>query len=248
MKLSLITATFNNDDTLEDTLKSVMEQKSPSLELEYIIVDGGSSDNTLEIIDEHKKHIDILIQEPDNGIYDALNKGLRSASGDIIGFLHADDIFANSNVLKNISRRFHETNCNALYGDLQYVHRVDTERTFRKWKAGRFKPSKLNKGWMPPHPAFYATRQIYATTGYFNTKYSIAADYDLLLRILKKPGLKIEYIPEYLVKMRIGGESNRNLRNIIRKSIEDYQCIKQNNVGGVITVILKNLRKIHQLI
>ncbi len=248
MKISVITVAFNNEDTIEKTILSVLEQKSKNFLLEYIVVDGGSTDSTMQTIANYRKNISHLIHEPDNGIYDALNKGIKAATGDIIGFMHADDLFTSNDVLKKIALRFENTQCDAVYSDLLYVDRLHATKIFRKWKAGSFAPSKLKYGWMPPHPTFYAKTEVYKKWGFFNTRFHIAADYDMLLRILSDNSLKIEYIPEYLVKMRTGGQSNRSIRNLIRKSMEDLQSVKQNNVGGVFTVLMKNLRKMTQLI
>jgi glycosyltransferase involved in cell wall biosynthesis len=244
VKISVITAVRNSRDTIEDCLRSVAAQSYPVRE--HVVVDGLSNDGTCDLLQLHQEKIDVLISERDSGIYNALNKGLANSTGDIIGFLHADDVFADADVLSRVAEAFRDRSVDVVYGDLMYVDKVDVKRTFRHWRAGVFSPSDLRAGWMPPHPTLYVRRSVYSLVGGFDETYKIAGDYDLILRIFSQRAVNPVYVPRVLVKMRVGGASNSSLRNIVRKSREDYRALRRNNVGGVVTLALKNLRKIHQ--
>ena len=245
MKLSLITASFNNISTIETTLKSVIAQTSKNIE--YIVVDGNSNDGTFEVIEKYSDHISKIIHEPDFGIYDALNKGIFAATGDVIGFLHADDFFADEFVVENVLKVFEEQKTDSVYGDLQYVSAVNTDKIVRYWSSGNFTPKKLHRGWMPPHPATFIKKRIYQKYGNFNIDYQIAADYESILRFFGKAEISTCYLPKVLIKMRTGGASNKSAKNIILKMKEDYTALKANKMGGIFTLLLKNLRKISQL-
>lgn len=186
------------------------------------------------------------MSERDAGIYDALNKGIRMASGEVVGFLHCDDLFAGPGVIARIADEFSDRDVQAIYGDLVYVRKDDPQKVVRWWKSGRYERRKLGAGWMPPHPTFYVRKAVYEKLGAFDLNYRIAADYDCILRILARGGVQPRYIPEVLVRMRVGGVSNRSLRNILRKSAEDYRALRANGVGGVATLAMKNLSKIPQ--
>jgi len=225
-------------------MRSVTTQTHTNVE--YIVVDGGSTDGTLEIIKKFADRISKWTSEPDNGIYDALNKGIGMATGDVVGFLHADDLFAADTVLTTVARHLERQNVDSCYGDLLYVDKNDINKTIRYWKSSPFDSALLKKGWMPPHPTFFVKRRAYEKYGMFDTSFSIAADYELMLRFLCQYKISTSYIPEVLVKMRMGGESNRSLRNLLRKSSEDYRAMKMHNVGGIFTLVRKNLSKIPQ--
>ena len=244
MKISIITATFNNEETIADTLYAVNSQTYKNIE--HIIIDGKSSDNTLKIIEEQKNDNLIIISEKDNGIYDALNKGIKQASGEIIGFLHADDIYADNDAIKYIVEKFNSEKSDSVYADLQYISKKNPNKIIRNWLSGEFDFKNLKKGWMPPHPTFFVKKEIYNSLGVFNTDYKIAADYDLMMRFLGKHKISTAYLPHILVKMRVGGESNKSLKNIIKKMREDYRVMKNNNIGGIFTLIRKNTSKIKQ--
>lgn len=245
MKISIITACLNNEKTIEDCLKSVSNQTYKNIE--HIIIDGKSTDNTLEIIKTFN-HISTTISETDSGIYYALNKGILLAQGDVIGFLHADDFLADDRTIERIAEKFQKKqNLEAVYGDLIYISSKQNQKKIRYWKSKEFSPQMIKRGWMPPHPTLYIKKEIYNNYGQFDTKYKISADYDLIVRFLKKK-IKIEYIPEIIVKMRIGGKSNKNFKNIIQKSKEDYQIIRENEIGNIITLLNKNLMKISQFL
>jgi glycosyltransferase len=244
MKVSIITSVYNNKDTIEDAIKSVLNQNYKNIE--YIVIDGGSTDGTTDIIKKYQDKISKFISEPDNGIYDGLNKGIKSATGDVIAFLHSDDVYADDEVIAKVAKVFEKYNCNGVYGDLVYVSK-SSDKVIRYWKSGEFSIDKLKKGWMPPHPALFLKKEIYQKYGLFDLNFKIAADYDFMLRILKN-NPKLIYIPEVLYNMRTGGESNKSLKNIILKSKEDYKALKKNKIGGINTLIYKNLVKIPQFL
>lgn len=245
MKVSIITATYNNESTVLDTISSVVSQTY--INIEHIIIDGASKDKTLSLINNNSTKILKVISEPDNGIYDALNKGIKNATGDIIVFLHADDIFSDNRVIEKAVKLFTEKKTDCIYGDLQYVSKENTDKIIRYWKAGKYSFSKLKRGWMPPHPTFFVKKEIYDKYGLFDTNFSISADYDIILRFLGKEKISIAYLPEVMIKMRIGGESNKNIKNILRKMKEDVRALRKNKLGGIHTVFMKNISKIPQL-
>jgi len=248
VKFTIITAVHNSKGTIEDCLNSVASQTCG--DVEHIIIDGGSTDGSLEIIKNEKLKIKNakVISETDEGIYDALNKGIKLATGDVIGLLHSDDIYFDENVLAKTAKLFEEKKVDSVYGDLIYVDEKDTSKVFRYWKAGEFNENKLHKGWMPPHPAFFVRKEIYAKYGLYDTTLKIASDYDLILRFLGKHKISTAYLPEVLVKMRWGGKSNKSLRNIIQKSYEDYKALKKNNFTNALSILfMKNFSKLPQL-
>jgi len=214
--------------------------------IEYIVVDGASKDGTVEVIQKYGDKITTFVSEPDKGIYDGLNKGIALATGDVVGFLHSDDLFEDEHVVTKIAEAFKVEDVDSVYGDLIYVNKDDISRVVRYWKSGAFGLSKLQNGWMPPHPTFYVKRKVYKMHGAFDTTFKIAADYDSILRFLGREGITTRYIPEVLVKMRVGGESNKSIRNIVMKTKEDIRAMRNNCVGGTITLIYKNISKIPQ--
>jgi glycosyltransferase len=244
LKISVITAVFNNRGTIAAALDSVLEQTHKDSEL--VVIDGGSTDGTVEILERYADRLGVLVSEPDQGIYDALNKGIQRASGDVVGFLHSDDVFGSNDVLSKVAEAFEDRSVGAVYGDLVYVKRDDLSSVLRYWRAGPFSKVRLSRGWMPPHPTVYVRREVYERLGGFDTRYRIAADYDHLLRIFSDPALNPRYIPEILVRMRVGGASNRSLQNIIRKSREDLEALRSNEVGGIGALAWKNVSKIGQ--
>ncbi|MCA0132438.1 glycosyltransferase family 2 protein [Winogradskyella alexanderae] len=248
MKVSIITATYNSEKTIEKALRSVLNQTHDNIE--SIIVDGQSRDET-EVIVKH-----LITQYPsrsirwhseqDDGIYDALNKGINMASGDVIGFVHSDDLLASPDILQNMVNIFETENCDGVYGDLKYVQFNDPERVVRFWKSQAFKSGLLKKGWMPPHPTVFLGRSVYERLGGFDTTFKIAADYDFLLRLFLTSSFSIHYIPKTITLMRLGGVSNRSLKSILNKSKEDYRALKKNKVGGLGALLLKNSSKLSQ--
>ena len=246
MKISVITIAYNSGHSISDAIDSVLSQTYN--DIEYIIVDGKSKDNTVEVVKSYGSRISKFVSEPDKGIYDALNKGIRMATGDVIGFMHSDDLFASDDILAKVAEIFKTNDVDSVYGDLQYVFKNDTNKVLRYWKSGRFSLRRLKMGWMPPHPTFYVKKKVYDNYGLFNTDFRIAADYDTMLRFLGKHRISTYYLPEVMVKMRVGGASNRSLKNIIKKTKEDMRAIQDNNFGSVFTLVFKNLRKVKQFI
>lgn len=244
LKISVITVCFNSEATIGHTIQSVNQQTY--LNIEHVFIDGASKDNTLAII-EHESRVDrVVVSEPDKGIYDALNKGIKAATGDVIGFLHADDFYANPNVLEKITRSFSSPDIAAVYGDLQYISQSERAKVLRHWQTLEFSPRRLRCGWMPPHPTLYVRKPWYDRIGGFDTGYRIAADYFFMLQLFGDLEIQTAYIPEVLVKMRVGGESNRSLKNIFRKSKEDLHALRRSGVGGIATLLGKNFRKVGQ--
>lgn len=245
MRISVITAVFNSRDTIADALESVLSQSHPDVEL--IVIDGGSTDGTLNVLQAWADRIAVLVSEPDQGIYDALNKGLARATGEVVGFLHSDDVFVDAHVLTRIAGVFSASDVEAVYGDLEYVRKDEPERVVRYWQSGVFSVNKLRYGWMPPHPTFYVKRDVYERLGRFDTRYRIAADYDCMLRFLGG-GVQATYLPQVLVRMRLGGASNRSLKNILLKMVEDWRALRSNRVGGVGALAWKNFSKLPQFL
>lgn len=246
MQISIITATYNSQSFIRDALQSYKAQNHPDKEL--IIIDGKSEDATLEILAENNEYINTLVSEKDNGIYDALNKGVELSNGDIIGILHSDDFFANDDVLNLVDKKFTEDpSVEAVYGDLQYVDRENPDKIIRNWVAGAYDVSKFKQGWMPPHPTLFIKKSCFKKYGNYNLTYKSAADYDLILRFLFKNQMKTVYIPQVLVKMRVGGLSNKSLKNRINANKEDRLALKLNGMQNPLLVsILKPLSKISQ--
>jgi glycosyltransferase len=218
--------------------------------IEYIIVDGASTDGSIELIKDFQKvHDNIkLISEPDHGIYDALNKGIRHATGDIIGFIHADDMLASNCVISNIIENFKNDNIAGVYGDLHYITTEEPFKIIRNWKSEPFRPKLLRQGWMPAHPTLFLKKTIFERYGNFKLDYRIAADYDFMLRIFKDSTLTFKYLPEVITKMRVGGASNKSLKNLVQKTKEDYRAVRSNNIGGWYLIFLKNISKVRQFI
>lgn len=244
LKISIITAVYNRDETIGQAIDSVAAQSYKNFE--HLIIDGASTDGTLSQVEKHSHERIRVISEPDKGIYDALNKGIRAATGDIIGMMHSDDFFANNNVLSNVARTFDVEKADAVFGDLDYVSALNSSKVIRHWKSCSFSRAKLRWGWMPPHPTLYVRRQVIERYGEYNTSYRISADYEAVLRWFGLAGIKSVYLPETLVKMRVGGESNRSLERVIRKSFEDLRALRSAQIGGIETLVWKNISKLPQ--
>lgn len=244
MKLSIITAVYNRERTIAAALASLHAQTHA--DIEHIIIDGGSHDGTLPLLRAaNPAH---LVSEPDKGIYDALNKGLALASGDAIGILHSDDMLADAEVLADVAATFARTGADAVYGDLDYVANDDTGRIVRHWRAGPYSRARLKRGWMPPHPALFVRRHVIEQHGGYDTRLSIAADYDAILRWFGTGNISAAWLPRVLVKMRTGGESNRSWGRILTKSREDLHALRANRIGGMTALAWKNLSKLPQFV
>lgn len=246
VKISIVTAVRNRCSTISHCVESVQSQEG--VQLEHIVQDGLSTDGTLELLHALINEHGTLVSERDSGIYDAINRGIARATGDVVGLMHSDDIFADSRVLEKIADAFSRCGVDGVYGDLQYVASEDTNRVVRHWKSGEYSLSKLRRGWMPPHPTVYLRREVFERWGVYDTNFRIAADYDAMLRYLIKGQIRLAYIPEVLVKMRVGGESNRSLGQILLKSREDLQVIRRHGIGSFGTLAMKNVGKIGQFV
>lgn len=244
MKVSIITATYNSEKTILETIDSLGMQTYKNIE--YIIIDGASTDNTLEIISDKCKLNPVILSEPDNGIYDALNKGISLATGDVVGFLHSDDLFAYSDAIKDIVHKFQETQSDAVYADLEYVSKSNLNDIIRYWKSGAFDRAKLKLGWMPPHPTFYMKKSIYQKLGKFDLRFKIAADYDSMLRYIWLNKINVGYLEKVVIKMRVGGASNGNLTKVLNKTREDIAALKKNEIFWPIALTIKNISKLPQ--
>lgn len=245
MKISIITPSFNSEKTIEKTILSVLNQSYK--DIEYIIIDGGSRDKTLEIVNKFKDKIAKIISEKDQGIYDAMNKGIKLATGDIIGILNSDDLYADNNVIEIVVKTFLDYQVDCVWGDIIYFVN-DPSKIIRYWKSSEYKEGLFEKGWVPPHPTFFVKKECYQKYGYFRLDFPVAADYELMLRFLKKYKIKGKYIPKILVKMRAGGNANK-LKNIIKGNLECIRAWKVNNLKmPFYTPIFRLARRIPQIL
>ncbi|MBS4044349.1 MAG: glycosyltransferase [Chitinophagaceae bacterium] len=244
LTISIITATYNSSSTLQQTLESVAMQSHQNIE--HIIVDGLSKDSTLEVVNQFP-HVSKIISEKDHGIYDAMNKGIQTATGDIIGILNSDDFYVSNDILQQIAEVFKTTNCDVLYGDLNFVDSNDISKIKRKWIAGSYTLNDFLFGWMPPHPTFFVRKKVYEQYGLFNLSLGSAADYELMLRFMYKHQLKGAYLNKIIVHFRLGGASTKNLNNRVKANINDRKAWLVNNLKPKwFTLHLKPLRKIKQ--
>ncbi|MDP3857582.1 MAG: glycosyltransferase family 2 protein [Stagnimonas sp.] len=247
IKISLITVCYNSAATLRETLESVAAQTHP--DIEHIIIDGGSRDATLDLVRQHRRHAGPLVSEPDRGIYDAMNKGLALASGEVVGFLNSDDVLAGPDVLARIAGVFASPATDACYGDLVYVSARDPDRIVRYWRSRPYQAGLCRRGWMPAHPTFYVRRRIYQQHGGFDDSLSIAADFEICLRLLEVQRLPVTYLPGVLVRMRTGGASNASLRNIVRANREVSRALRKHGYPDGLGLILGKLAsKLVQLV
>ena len=247
MRISVITVSFNSAATIVDTVESVLGQTG--VNLEYIVMDGGSTDATLEKLAPYREEIDILVSEADAGMYDAMNKGIARASGEVVAILNSDDVYADAKVLARVAEQFYEAKVDCVYGDLHYVSE-DLSRVVRDWQSGDYAPGRFRRGWHPPHPSFFVRRELYKKFGDFRTELRIAADYEFMLRVLHKHQCPVSYLPEVLVKMRTGGASNRSALNVLKANQECYQAWRMNGYGAIAAgsaVLRKPFSKLKQL-
>lgn len=231
MKISIITATYNSGSTVRDTLDSVLRQNYKDYEL--IIKDGGSKDNTLEICREYESAFDgrmRIISCPDKGIYDAMNQGIKAATGDVVGILNSDDMYLDEDVLKDIATEFSKGNIGCVYGNLYFVDAHDTRRIIRTWIGSQYTDGAFKKGWHPAHPTFYAKREHFDMYGVFDTTFDVSADFELMLRFIEKYKIKNKYMNRYFVRMRIGGESTGSIKKIIIGNKNVIRAFKKNGI------------------
>ena len=227
IKVSVVTVAYNSEKTIAKTIESVLNQTY--LEIEYLIIDGGSTDGTLDIIKKYQSKISYWVSEHDNGIYDAMNKGFRMATGEIIGIINSDDLIAETTAIEKIVRCFEaNSSVDAVYADLYYVAQSDTSKIVRYWKSGKQRP--FAKGWHPAHPTFYVKKVVYEKSGLFDLGFKFAADFELMLRLIEKEHIKLYYLPEALVRMRLGGTTSKSLSNIIKGNIECVEAFRKNRI------------------
>ena len=238
MKISIVTVSFNSRETIEDTILSIASQTYR--DLEHIVVDGGSKDGTLALIDKHRDKITKVVSEPDEGIYDAMNKGIGLATGEVIGFLNSDDVYDNNQVLEQVAESLSLSDFDLCYADLVYVHRTDLNKVARFWKSSEYNNELLCRGWNPPHPTFYARRLLYQKYGCFDLKFKISADYELMIRFFKG-GVRCIYVPMVWVKMRMGGMANRSYANIIKANLENILACRKNGLKKPWLIIFRRL-------
>lgn len=237
-KISIITVCRNSEATIRETLESVASQSYKNFE--HIVVDGGSVDGTLAVLRAWKKYSVRLVSEPDEGIYDAMNKGIVMATGDIIGIINSDDIYYGDGVLEKVVSVMQDNAVDACYADLIYVDKNKSDRIIRYWKSCAFEKGLFTNGWMPPHPTFFTRRSVYEKYGLFDLKYSLAADFELMARLMEKFKIKSVYIPGVFIKMRYGGVSNRSMLNIVKQNIQIYQACRKNNLPVSLSKFLLN--------
>ncbi len=247
MKVSIITVVYNGEAFLEDCIQSVIAQDYANIE--YIIIDGGSSDRSLKIIEKYKDDISHFISEKDNGMYDALNKGIKLATGDVVGILNADDVLASPDVINAIANSFISQNPDALYGNLNYVDPLNTNKIIRKWISKPYTKNAIQMGWMPAHPTFYVKRLLFETLGNYSLNYDSAADYELMVRFLYKYQINAIFLNKLIVNMRTGGMSNASLKHRYKALINDYRALIANRIPfALLTIFLKKISKIQQFI
>lgn len=245
MKISIVTIAYNSAGTIEETIRSVAGQTYP--DIEYIVVDGASTDETGEIVGRHPDVVSVFQSEPDEGIYDAMNKGVRLATGDVIGLLNADDLYPNRHVLEKVANVFQDSAVQGVYGDCVYADAADLNRVRRYWRAGEYREGRFLTGWMPPHPTFFVRRECYEKFGLYRPEFKNSGDYELMLRFIHKHGIHLRYIPEVLVTMREGGVSNNSLKNRLRANREDRAAWRINELKpGFLTTVRKPLGKVGQ--
>lgn len=244
MKISILTVCRNSMPHIATAVQSVVAQDYP--DREYIVVDGASTDGTTEWLRSHSTGIDLLVSEPDAGMYWAINKALSLATGDVVGLLHADDVLEHPGVLRLIANAFDAHRPDMVYGNLRYVAADALHHQVRYWRAGVFRPKALAWGWMPPHPTVYVRRALVDQYGNYDTRFRIAADYEWMLRYLLAP-VRVHYIDQVLVRMRLGGASNKSVANVLHKMSDDWRALRLHGVGHPATLLFKNLRKLPQL-
>ena len=228
MKISIVTATYNSESFINDCLDSIRLQNYKNIE--HIIVDGASADKTLSLLNIRRDQINVLLSEKDKGVYDAMNKGIDLAQGDIVGFLNSDDIYANKNVLSKVANLFtNNPMLDACYADLIYTKKYDISKKIRYWKSNKYKVGLFSKGWSPPHPTFFVRRAIYEKLGKFDLSYKISSDVELMFRFIDIHKINTQYIPEVWVKMRMGGLSNNSFKNILKQNLEVLHALKNHN-------------------
>lgn len=243
MKISLVTVVYNAQNTIAQCIQSVISQKHP--DIEYIVIDGGSTDNTLQIIEQYRSAISFFVSEPDKGIYDAINKGIKKATGQIIGTLNADDRLADDQVISGVAQVFTQQDIDAVYGNLNFVD--VTGKITRKWVSKQCRANSFNRGFMPPHPTFYCKRDLFKKLGFYSLEYGSAADYELMVRFMHLYKIKCFYLNKIMVAMLNGGVSNKSFQNRLKAWGFDLKAMRNNGIRfPVLTLAFKPIRKILQ--
>lgn len=249
MKISIITVSYNSENFIESCINSIIGQSYK--DIEYIIIDGSSKDNTLKIIKKYSRYVSTIISEPDEGIYDAMNKGLKIAKGEIVGFLHSDDMYENAEVLSKVVNVFkNNTSLDACYADLIYVEKTNTSRIVRYWKSSKFIAGSFSKGWSPPHPTFFVRRSVYERYGDFNLKYPVVSDIELMMRLMEVHNIQTEYFNEIWIKMRLGGLSNKSFKSILNQNQDVLRALRSHNlnINTIIFIISKFFSRLKQFL
>lgn len=236
MKITVITVCFNSAKTIEDTIRSVASQTH--LDIEHIVVDGASTDGTLDVIERHRDTLAKVISEPDHGIYDAMNKGIALADGEVIGFLNADDIYADAGVLAKVANIMEREDLDALFGDAEFFRAEYPERAVRRYRSEHFRPDRIAWGWMPAHPTIFLRHRVFERFGSFHTDYRIAGDFEFVARIFHGDTLKYRHLPEILVRMRTGGVSTGGWRNTLLLNREVLRACRENGISTNLLMIL----------
>ncbi|MHC4199619.1 MAG: glycosyltransferase family 2 protein [Planctomycetota bacterium] len=246
MKVTVVTPCLNRVDVIEACIRSVIDQTHR--DVEHVIVDGGSTDGTLDVLERYDRRIAHWSTGPDRGIYDAINRGIAAATGEAVGVLNADDVYADARALETVARALEKTGAESCYGDLVYVHAKDPERVVRYWVSGRYRRSRFrSRGWMPPHPAFFVRREVHGRYGVYNTDLGISSDYEMMLRLLVRHGISTHYVPRVLVRMRSGGVSGGGPASLLRAAVEDYRAWRLSRLPpSLFTIAMKKLGKLPQ--
>lgn len=229
MRISVVTVVLNGADTLEDNIKSVLQQTHD--DVEHIVIDGASTDGTAQILERYSDRIATIVSEPDNGLYEAMNKGIALATGDVVGTLNADDFYETEDALSTVAQAFRDDRVDAVYADLVYVEQHDTSRIVRYWQSQVFRPGLFEQGWIPAHPTFFVKRDIYRWHGTFDTQFKIQSDFDLCLRFLEVKRIRTVYLPQVLVRMRMGGVSNRSIATILSGNLESWRALRKYGIN-----------------
>ncbi|PZX92480.1 glycosyltransferase [Flavobacterium aquariorum] len=248
MKISIITVVYNNEKTIQEAMKSVLLQSYKNIE--YVIIDGGSKDNTVNLIDEFKDQLGYFVSERDKGLYDAMNKGIKACSGDVIGILNSDDLYQDLDVLAAVMEQFNnDPDLDILYGDLVYVKSDDTNKVVRNWKSKSYCNNFFENANVPPHPSLFVRSKVYKEAGLFDLQYKLAADYELMLRMFKKHNFKSKYINRLIIKMRLGGATNQSFTNIVNQNKEILKAWKNNNLQAPVHLMpLRIFKRLTQFI
>lgn len=248
MKISIITVVYNNEKTISDAINSVISQNYSNIE--YIVIDGGSTDNTVNLINQHKDKLSYFVSEKDESLYDGMNKGILASTGDVIGILNSDDLYQDSNVIKEVMEQFNNNlDLDILYGNLVYVKNEDVNKVIRDWKSKSYYRHFFENGNVPPHPALFVRKRIYNEVGLFNLNYKLAADYELMLRMLRKNNFNTKYINRLIVKMRLGGATNQSFTNIVNQNDEILKAWKNNGLKPPLKLMpLRIIKRLLQFI